>query len=222
MGPVPKSGCGVPKTHGRRVPSQDWRRPPGVHPALRLVLAAILLPLLLPRCSTCSDVSLPEEDTVQRLDPAKLHVTYAPGTVAADGPLLPRAYTLTHSDSTGELYLTIGPAYDERQISGWYTRLMRDEVLAEWVSGDLWTFGTGSELHVHCHVSGGLAAGSAGWRDAIFRRELPLVLEAFRFGDRALLLANPELDQAPIFIHFHSSSREYDRIERWGTPSDYR
>jgi hypothetical protein len=43
-----------------------------------------------------------------------------------------RCYTLTHSDTTGELFLTIGPDFDRAQISGLYTRLMRDEVLAEW------------------------------------------------------------------------------------------
>ena len=37
------------------------------------------------------------------------------------------------------------------QISGWYTRLMRDEVLAEWLEDE-----DGPALHVYCHVSGGL------------------------------------------------------------------
>jgi hypothetical protein len=68
---------------------------------------------------------------VSRLAPHKLHVTFVSG-VSREGPVVPRAYTLTHSDSTGELFLTVGPTYDRRQISGWYTRLMRDEVLAEW------------------------------------------------------------------------------------------
>jgi len=68
---------------------------------------------------------------MSRLKPEKLHVRFAAG-VTPDEPITPRRYTLTHSDATGDLYLTIGPDYDRRQISGWYTRLMRDEVLAEW------------------------------------------------------------------------------------------
>jgi hypothetical protein len=68
---------------------------------------------------------------MSRLRPDKLHVRCA-GGVTPDGPITPRRYTLTHSDATGDLYLTIGPDYDRQQISGWYTRLMRDEVLAEW------------------------------------------------------------------------------------------
>jgi len=93
---------------------------------------------------------------------------------------------------------------------------MRDEVLAEWQFEDK------PELHVHCHVSGGLVFGSAGWRYAIFRRHLPLVLEIFRYGDRALFEAFPELNQVQISVHFHASQERYDRIEDWGKPGDYR
>lgn len=151
---------------------------------------------------------------MSQLNPQKLQVKFAEG-ITPDGPVIPRAYTLTHSDSTGELFLTVGLQYDHRQISGWYTRLMRDEVLAEWQSEDR------PELHVHCHVSGGIVFGSAGWRDSILRRHLPLVLETFRYGDRALFKAFSELNLAPISVHFHATQERYDRIEDWGKPGDY-
>jgi len=153
---------------------------------------------------------------MSRLIPEKLHVQFAAGATPV-GPLNPRCYTLTHSDTTGELFLTIAPEVDGEQISGWYTRLMRDEVLAEWQEGE-----DGPALHLFCHVSGGLAFGSAGMRYGIFQRELPLVLEAFRFGDKGLFEAQPELDQAPVWIHFRSTNRRYRRVERWGAPADYR
>ena len=56
-------------------------------------------------------------------------------------------------------------------------------------------------------------------RLAIFKRELPLVLEALRFGDRRLFEAHPELDQAPILVHFQAgrhpgSVRSYGH-RRW-------
>lgn len=152
---------------------------------------------------------------MSHLNPQKLHVKFAEG-IKPDGPVTPRAYTLTHSDSTGDLFLTIGPNSDNRQISGWYTRLMRDEVVAEWHSED------DPELHVHCHVSGGLVLGSASWRDSIFRRHMPMVLESFRYGDWALLEAFPELNQALIRVHFHSTQKRYDRMENWGKLGDYR
>jgi len=153
---------------------------------------------------------------MSRLRAEKLHVTFAPGT-EPEGPAMPRAYTLTHSDVTGDLFLTVGAKHEEGQISGLYTRLMRDEVLAQW-SGDEEDLA----LHVHCHVSGGLAVGSARMRFAIFKREMPLVLEALRYGDRHFFRAHPGLDQASIWVHFHARQRRYDTVERWGVPADYR
>ena len=150
-----------------------------------------------------------------RLQPEKLHVTFALDSEPS-GPVVPRCYTLTHSDLSGDLFLTIGPRFNRKQISGLYTRLMRDEVLAEWERED-----QGPALHVHCHVSGGLAIGPARFRLAMFRRELPLVLEALRHGDRRLFQARPTLDRAPILVHFHAARRRADRVEHWGVPKDY-
>ena len=103
------------------------------------------------------------------------------------------------------------------RCSGLYTRLMRDEVLAEWAAS-----ADGPELRAYCHVSGGVVFGSAGMRDAIFRRELPLVLEAFRYGDSAFFAAHPELDRAPVMVYFQSHLARYNRVEPWGAPADYR
>ena len=134
-----------------------------------------------------------------------------------NSPVVPRRYTLTHSDFTGDLYLTIGQDYNWKQISHWYTRLMRDEVLAEWKD-----YKYGRVLDVHCHVSGGMILGWAGLRNAIFRRELSRAIEALRFGDLELFNANPELDNAPIQVYFHAKTQKYNLIEQWGTPADYR
>ena len=152
---------------------------------------------------------------MSRLNPAKLHVHWSQG-VTPQGPISPRRYTLTHSDATGDLFLTIGADYDRRQVGGLYTRLMRDEVLAEWVAG-----AAGPALHVFCHVSGGLVFGGAAMRDAIFRRELPLVFEAFRYGDRTLFAAHPELDRTAVIVHFRSHLARFSRVETWGVPADY-
>ena len=152
---------------------------------------------------------------MQRLNPKKLHVTYLAGATP-DELIVPRRYTLTHSDITGNLFLSIGSEYDTKQTSKLYTRLMRDEVLAELVNNE------GSfELRVHCHISGGLIVGSAGWRYNIFRSELPLVLEATRYGDKALFEKNPELDRIPVYIHFHSGRKQYNIVENWGTLADF-
>ena len=151
---------------------------------------------------------------MSNLNPDKLHVDYMEGTFP-EGPISTRAYTLTHSDSTGDLFLTIGAVYNWPQVSGWYTRLMRDEVLAEW------HFDEQPSLHVHCHVSGGIVFGPAGWRKAIFNSHMPMVLEAFRYGDRKFIGAHPELDEAVVWVHFHARQRRHNQIESWGRLTDY-
>jgi hypothetical protein len=153
---------------------------------------------------------------MERLNPEKLRVTFSAGTVPEE-PVLPRRYTLTHSDRTGDLFLTIGNEYDKKQTAGLYTRLMRDEVLAELINNNNVT-----ELNIHCHVSGGLTFGPAAWRYKIFQSELPLVLETIRYGDRALFERNPELDKVEVFVHFQSKNRKYHRVENRGPLAAYR
>eukprot|EP00887_Chlorella_sp_A99_P001981 scaffold18.g1981.t1 len=67
-------------------------------------------------------------------DPSKLSIRYLPGALPTT-LVTPRCYTLTHSDLTGNLTLSIGPHFNRAQLAGWYTRILRDEVLAEWRHG---------------------------------------------------------------------------------------
>jgi hypothetical protein len=151
-----------------------------------------------------------------RLNSEKLHVTYM-NDITPDAPVIPRFYTLTHSDSTGDLFLSIGSCYDTKQISGLYTRLMRDEVLAE-----LKRDPDEPTLNVHCHVSGGFVFGRAKWRYNIFCSELSLALEAIRFGDKAFFDHDPKLDKTPVLVHFKSTDKRYNKTEKWGSLGQYR
>jgi len=153
---------------------------------------------------------------MKRLNPEKLYVTYLAAT-APESLVLPRRYTLTHSDISGKLFLSIGSDYDTRRISKFYTRLMRDEVLAELINE-----GEGAIFRVYCHVSGGFVLGRAKWRSYSFQSELPLVLEAIRYGDRTVFAYNPELDNSPILINFHSTDGRFDKAEYWGTMLKYK
>jgi len=150
------------------------------------------------------------------LDPSLLHVRYVDDELVRDFSL-PRRYTLTHSDRTGDRFLTIGREHDREQISGRYTRFMRDEVLAEWKETD-----GGYELHVHMHVCGGLVFGNASMRYWIFQKCLRSVLQALRLGDEPMFHANPEMDRSPVRLHFNASRRKYDRLEDGGQIGEYR
>jgi hypothetical protein len=147
---------------------------------------------------------------MKELNPDKLHITFQGGTTANELSL-PRRYTLTHSDATGDLFLSIGAEYDQKQIAGFYTRLMRDEVLAEIINE-----GHELSLHVYCHVSGGFVFGTAGWRNDILHGHMRMVIEALRYGDRELFHAHPEINEALVKVHFISSRAKYNSIEDWG------
>ena len=80
---------------------------------------------------------------MSELNPEKLSVEFRQGVTETE-PIIPRRYTLTHSDKTAQLFLTIGAkyAYDK-------TNSMRDEVLGRWVKK-----GKGYFFYVSLHVDG--------------------------------------------------------------------
>jgi hypothetical protein len=147
---------------------------------------------------------------MSKLNPEKLSVEFREGVTPTE-PIIPRRYTLTHSDITAELFLTIGLryAYDK-------TTAMRDEVVGEWIKNEKGYF-----FNVYLHVDGKLGAINTAIRNYVFRRELPLALEAIRYGDKEFFSAHPELDNSPIVVHFVSKNPNFNTIENWGTFSDY-
>ena len=59
-------------------------------------------------------------------DPAKLTVVYLHGAIPLGPlPLAARRYTLTHSDLTGQLLLSVGRQYNQGQLSGEGLLLLR-------------------------------------------------------------------------------------------------
>lgn len=144
-----------------------------------------------------------------RLNPEKLSVDFREG-ISPAGPIVPRRYTLTHSDETAQLFLTIGARYAADKISP-----LRDEVIGEWVPSH-----KGYTFHAAVLVDG-QNPEEAPVRNYIFRRELPLALEAIRYGDRQFLNAHPSLLSVPIIIHFRSNNPQFHKTEFWGSFSDY-
>lgn len=70
---------------------------------------------------TCSLAKVARLFDPERFDPSKLTVRYDNGANVVKGKsfedLLPRKYTLTHSDITGELLLSVGPSFNRLQVS---------------------------------------------------------------------------------------------------------
>lgn len=148
---------------------------------------------------------------MSKLNPEKLFIEFTQGVTETE-PIIPRRYTLTHSDLTAELFLTIGNDYAFNKIN--YS--MRDEVLGEWIQKE-----SSYNYHVYLLVDGKFSEATAAIRDAVFRRELPLALQAIRYGDQKFFNAHKELDSVPIIVFFRSSIAKYNKVENWGTFSDY-
>ncbi|MCY6372571.1 staygreen family protein [Clostridium ganghwense] len=148
---------------------------------------------------------------MKKLKPEKLSVEYRQ-VVTPTQPVIPRRYTLTHSDITGELFLTIGSQYAFDKIGP-----TRDEVLAEWK-----LINNEYILYVYVYVNGQFGMINACIRNKFFIKELPLALEAIFYGDRAFLKVHPELYNSPIWIYFDSVYPQFNRIEYWGVPFDYK
>ncbi|MEH7302551.1 staygreen family protein [Neobacillus drentensis] len=144
--------------------------------------------------------------------PSKLSVTYlAPATPFR--PVEGRKYTLTHSDTTGQLFLSIGCNYNYSAIN--YS--MRDEVLAEWIP----QLGEYS-LCARVYVSGGeYDENYTKVRFMIFQKELNLALQAMVNGDQALYSNFPWLLDAPIYVHFESIYPQFNQVVFYGTPRNF-
>jgi hypothetical protein len=152
------------------------------------------------------------DTSMSLFNPSKLKVSYmAPVTELR--PLEGRKYTLTHSDVTGELFLTIGCQFDTASIN--YS--MRDEVVAEWIP-HLGEF----QLWGRVYVSNGeFDEKYAQVRFLIFQRELHLAIKAMAFGDRSIYSCFPWLLDAPIYIQFESSYPQFQQTLYYGTPRQY-
>lgn len=142
--------------------------------------------------------------------PEKLFVEYK-DLKESNIPKEKRKYTLTHSDETGDLFLSIGEEYDYEK-----TNETRDEVFAEWNKKD-----AVDVLNVVLQVSVDSNITKTVIRDKIFREELSLVLEAIMYGDRQFLKENSNLYDAPVIIKFKSEILKYNKVEQWGIVSDY-
>ncbi|WP_053217841.1 staygreen family protein [Virgibacillus senegalensis] len=147
---------------------------------------------------------------MSQLNPEKLSVEFRSG-VTPTSPFYPRFYTLTHSDSTGELFVTIGTNFAWDKINQ-----IRDEVMGTWVQ-----WNGSAAFHAFVQVDGPDGQLSAAVRDEVFRRELPLALEAIRYADHTFFAIHPTLDCSAILIDFLSTDPSFLRREYWGVFADY-
>ncbi|MFL0580966.1 staygreen family protein [Solibacillus silvestris] len=149
---------------------------------------------------------------MNKFNPERLSVEYRDGVTATE-PVISRHHTLTHSDDTGELFLTIGTQFAWDKVNN----DMRDEVIGEWKTN-------GHCIYYNAYVmvnKEGQDFNTAMRRYEVFRRELPLALTAIRYGDRFLFNVYPALDNGLIIVNFISTYSQLYKQEIFGTYSSF-
>jgi len=127
-------------------------------------------------------------------------------------PVMGRKYTITHSDTTAELFVFVAENYAEDQIT-----IMRDEVRVAWEENKKGLALIGSVI-----VDGKGVIGNAYIRNKIFYNEMPTALQALRQADRFLFDKEANLDNTTVFIHFISSNPAYDKTYDFGAIGIYK
>ncbi|MGM7702093.1 staygreen family protein [Pseudalkalibacillus sp. Hm43] len=146
-------------------------------------------------------------------DPNKVSTKFLP-PANPNYPVVGRKYTLTHSDITGELFLSVGCRIDLESID----QQMRDEVIAEWRRDRYGRYHLFGEVYVD---GGEFSKEVTERRFNIFRKEMGTALKGMLYGDQPFLSNHPYLLDAPIYIQFNSTYPEYNQTFYFGTLRDY-
>lgn len=150
---------------------------------------------------------------MSQFNPSKLSVTYVPPASSTE-PVHGRKYTLTHSDITGDLFLTIGYSYDLTAIDA----NMHDEVLVEWMIAPQQIPALFGVVLVS---DGQFIEEVAKLRFTIFKEEMTTALQGIVNGDQTFFSTYPLLQNAPIYIYFQSNYPAYRGLYYFGTPKQY-
>ena len=146
-----------------------------------------------------------------KFNPDNLETTFVE-PMTPFGPIENRKYTLTHSDETSMMFLTIADFHDYNAIN----KDMRDELLGSWkISED-----DSYRIYFYAYV-GETDFISASIKYGAFKYHMKLALEAIFYGDRDLFIKNPNLLNTPVFVKFDSSIPMFDNYESYGYVKDY-
>ncbi|WP_019156756.1 staygreen family protein [Robertmurraya massiliosenegalensis] len=149
---------------------------------------------------------------MSKFNPSKLKVTFLPPATPFK-PVDERKYTMTHSEETGETFLTVGYCYDESCINP----KIHDEVMAEWIPR-MGQYILNGKVHVS---NGEYDEQNSKIRFMIFQQEIAFALTSIVYGDRALYQYYPWLLDSPIYIQFECVYPLYHQLLYFGTPRQY-
>nr|WP_195266077.1 MULTISPECIES: staygreen family protein [unclassified Clostridium] len=149
---------------------------------------------------------------MDKLEPSKLIFDFKDG-ISKEGPIIPRNYTVTHSDEAGNILVIVAKTYDKSCVTD-----KRDEIYGKWCEN-----GNKYILCIELSVDGNERdKNKVLQRNRIFRDVLPLVITAIRQGDLGLIKKHNKLDESDIFIKFNSRFDEFYKVEHWGKLKNYK
>lgn len=120
-----------------------------------------------------------------------------------------RKYTLTHSDTTGMLFLDVANFYNYDVINF----KIRDDVLGEWIKSRNHCY----TLCLYVYLKG-IDIVEISKKYKIFKENLELAITAILYGDIALLTKYKYLMNSPIYVNFSSAHFMYNSVEYYKTP----
>lgn len=139
-------------------------------------------------------------------DSNKLQTTFIyPATPSK--PVIGKKYTLTHSDTTGIMFLDIGTEYNYSAIN----EELRDELFGRWVFYD---DDNSYKLFFYAFV-GGDNFSTALKRYNIFKSHMNMAIQAIIYGDRYLFKEYPQLINTPIYVKFDSDFPLFNNYESY-------
>lgn len=147
---------------------------------------------------------------MNKLDPNRVYTQYRDIAKPYE-PVVGRKYTITHSDTTGELFVVISEDYAEDKVTE-----MRDEVRIMWDKNEKGFLLVGTVL-----IDGEGVTENAPIRNQIFYREMPIALQALRQADRFLFGKHPNLDNTHVVIKFISNNPMYNKAYDFGVIGKY-
>lgn len=145
-----------------------------------------------------------------KFNPDKLETTFVE-PITLYSPIKGRKYTLTHSDETGMLFLTIADEYNYSAIN----KDLRDEILGVWK-----TYDNSYKLFLYAYV-GDFDYFTSLNRYNTFKYHMSSAIQAIIYGDRELFKKYPKLANTPIYVKFDSSIPIFDNYEFYGYIKDY-
>lgn len=144
------------------------------------------------------------------ISPEKVKVSFTPGVTLTD-PIIGRKYTLGYSTITQEYSIRISLRY-------LYEKIREDEIE---IFGGWGTYQGQYAFYMFTYLDDNRDPIAVARKNSQIRSILPGAIQAIAYADRTFFSTHIELNYVPIIVYFNSEIDQYNKVENWGTFSQY-